>query len=277
MDNTDVAAGPADSGERPIVEFFSIYPDIRPPEPASRDVRGSLPARAAKVCTPLTAAASFGWYIYPPADFAVRWDGDETQWTLLEANEPVAWRSLGGGHDGSLPIARDAIAQVPESRRDDLDIFDRYGGAPAFIDADPRSPDRLEIVTGLLARTRPGWLLHISEAPNWPGPEGVQIYEGLVECEWYRSFLPTIMRLTTQGKVVRFYRNLPIMAARAVPAAVVEANRGPIAVHRGIADLPDDVWDEFVSWRRERQNPDTTATYVSRQRDRARQNAGNRP
>jgi hypothetical protein len=257
----------------PIVEFFSIYPGVRPPEQASRDLRGSLPARAAKVCTPVTAASGFGWYIYPPVDFALRWIGDETEWSLLEDNEPIAWRSLAGGHDGVLPFAKDAVAEVPEARRGDLDIFDQFEGVPRFIDADPRGPDRVEIITGLLARTRPGWQLLLREVPNWPRPDGLQIYEGLVECEWYRSYLPTIMRLTMQHKVVRFYRNLPFMSAQVIPTAVVQANRGPMAAYTGMAALPDDVWDEFVAWRRDRQSPEVPATYVSRQRDLARQRA----
>ncbi|WP_189078312.1 DUF6065 family protein [Mangrovihabitans endophyticus] len=252
------------------MEFFSIYPDTRPPEPASRDLRGSLPARAAQVCTPITTASGVGWYLFPPVDFALRWDGDETFWSLLEDNEPARWRSLAGGRDGVLPSGADAIAAVPEGRVKDLDIFDRLGGLPAFIDADPRSPERVEVITGLLARTRPGWLLSLREPPNWPRTDGVHVYEGLIECEWYRSFLPTILRLTTQGKVVRFYRHLPLMVAQVIPTSMVEANRGSAPMLSGMADFPDDVWDDFVELRRARQDPTKPRTYVSRQRDRRR-------
>jgi hypothetical protein len=261
----DAVAERADGS--PVVEFFCLYPDTHPPEPASRDVRGSLPARAVKTCTPLTAGSAFGWYIYPPVDFALRWHGSETEWSLLDDNEPVQWRSLAGGHDGTLAIATEALAQVPEA---DLDIFDRYGGSIPFIDADPRGPDRVEIVTGVLARTSPGWTLLVREPPNWPRHEGVQVYEGIIETEWYRSYLPTIIRLTVQHKVVRFYRNLPIMAVQPIPVATLEAARSPAVVCRGVGEFPADVWAQFVAWRRQRQQPDYSAGYISRQRDRAR-------
>ena len=270
---SDQNAEPTKPDQAPIVEFYSIYQDIRAPEPASRDLRGSLPSRAVKLCTPITSASSFGWYIYPPIDFAVRWTGSETEWSVLEENEPVEWRSLAGGYDAKLPFAKEAVAQIPESRKDDFDVFDSYGGAPPFIDADPRGPERVEIITGILARTQPGWLLHVREAPNWPRIDGIQVYEGLVECEWYRSYLPTIVRLTTQNKIVRFHKDLPLICVQAIPASVLAANQGPAPTYAGMADIPDEVWDEFVAWRRDRDNPDTPATYVRRQRDQAQREA----
>ena len=273
----DQTAEPTKPGEVPIVEFFSIYQDIRAPEPASRDLRGSLPSRAVKLCAPITSASGFGWYIYPPIDFAVRWTGGETEWSALEDNEPVKWCSLAGGYDAKLPFAKKAVAQIPGARSADLDVFDAYGGAPSFINADPRGPERIEITTGILARTRPGWLLQVREAPNWPRIDGIQIYDGLLECEWYRSYVPTILRLTTHNKIVRFHKDLPLVCVQAIPVSVVDANRGPAPVYAGMADIPDDVWDEFVAWRRDRDNPETSATYLRRQRDRARQDAGVRP
>jgi hypothetical protein len=261
-----------ETSELPLVEFFSIYSDIRPPQPASRDVAGSLPARAARVCPPVTSASAFGWYVYPPVDFAVRWNGGESEWSLLEGNEPVLWRSLGGGYDAPLPFAKDAVAQLPaEWRERDGDVFDPFGGVPSFIDADPRGPERIELNIGMLIRSRPGWLVHVREAPNWPRVEGVQIYEGLLECEWYRSYMPVIIRLTTQNKVVRFYKHLPLVAVQAIPASVIEANRGPAPTRAGLAEMPEDVWREFVAWRRDRDDPEKAATYARRHREFARE------
>lgn len=275
-DQPDVASQPTPetgAADRPIVEFFCLYPDMPEPEPASRDVRGSVPARAGKVCTPMTVASGFGWYIYPPADFALRWDGSQTEWSLLEDNEPAGWCSLSGGYDAALPAGRDVLARVPEQRRKDLDIFDMFGGTLGFINADPRGPERVELITGVIARTPPGWQLLVREPPNWPREDGVQIHEGIIETEWFRSYLPTILRLTIQNRVVRFYRSLPIMVAQPIPTAALVAARGPFVVQRGADRFPDDVWADYVAWRRYRQDPQTTATYLSRQRERARRTA----
>jgi hypothetical protein len=218
----------------------------------------------------VTEASAFGWHIYPPLDFALRWTGSETEWSVLEDNEPTRWRSLAGGFDDKLPFAADAVANLPESRRTDLDVFDRYGGTPPFIDADPRGPERIEFVTGILIRTRPGWVAYIRSAVNWPAIDGLQIYDGVLETEWFRSFVPTIARLTTQGKIVRLYKRIPLLSVSVIPKEVLDDNRGAMPAFSGIADLPDDIWDEFVRHRRERQNPETRATYLTIQRERAR-------
>lgn len=58
-----------------------------------------------------------------------------------------------------------------------------------------------------------------------------------------------------------------------IPASVVKANSGPVAFHGGIGEWPDEVWTDFVAQQRDRQNPDKPATYATRLRDRARQDA----
>lgn len=252
------------------VEFFSLYPDIRSPVLASSDLGGSLSARAARVCSPMTTASGFGWQIYPPADFAVRWDGYTTEWTILQDNEPTEWWSLAGGHDGKLPVAEKILAEIPENRRDGLDVFDKYGGLP-FIEADPRNAHMLEVITGIFARTAPGWWLLVREVPNWPRSGDHQILEGIIETDWYRSYLPTMVRLTQQNRIVRFYRHIPIMAVQPVPREAVEVARRPPVTWRGISDFPEEVWQEFVEWRRRKQDPDTAAFYIREQRERRKQ------
>ncbi|MEV4114746.1 DUF6065 family protein [Nonomuraea sp. NPDC049695] len=251
------------------VEFFNLYPDVRPPMLASPDLRGSMEAKAARVCSPMTTASGFGWYVYPPADFAVRWDGYTSEWSLLENNEPVGWRSLAGAHDGTLPASQEILQKIPKDRSADMDIFDKYHGLP-FIEADPRNPHMLEIVTGIIARTPPDWWLQVRAVPNWPQPGDHQILEGIIETDWYRSYLPTMVRLTQQNRVVRFYRHLPIMSLQPVSRRAVEAGRRPPGDYRGIEHIPDDVWREFVAWRRRKQDPNSAAFYVREQRERAK-------
>ncbi|MFU8873636.1 DUF6065 family protein [Micromonospora sp. SL4-19] len=260
------------------VEIYSLYPDARPAEAASSSVRGSLPVRAVQHCPPVAAGSGLGWYVYPPADFALCWDGHETEWSPLEENEPVGWRSLAGGYDARLPDAATQLADVPERFRADLDIFDRYGGTLPFLDADPRASNTIEMVTGVVARTSPGWCLLARGVPNWPAQRGVQLYEGVVETDWYTSFLPTIMRLTEPGQVVRFYRNIPLMCLQPVHRSVLEASRkAELVTGQGLAEWPDDVWRELVSLRRRRQDPELRSTYRREQARRLRENANYQP
>jgi uncharacterized protein DUF6065 len=256
-----------DSGTRFEIEFFSIYPDMRAPELGSPDMKGSLSARAARVCSPITTASGFGWHVYPPADFAVRWDGMTSEWSLLDGNEPVAWQSLTGARDGVLPEAKDVRTTIEESEIGGGEVFDKYGGVPPFIQADPRNPHMLEVITGLLARTPPDWWLLVRGVPNWPGSGESEILEGIIETDWYRSYVPTMVRLTRQNRIVRFYRHIPIMAVQPVSRETVRMGRRPATTYRGVTDFPDGVWNEFVTWRMQKQDPNTAATYVKQQRD----------
>ncbi len=260
----------------PTVEFFFLYPDVRPPQLASPDLGGSISARAARVCSPMTEANGFGWYIYPPADFAVRWDGRSAEWSLLEENEPTWWRSLNGGRASLLPEGRNLLKNVSDDRRDSLDIFEKYGGIP-FIEADPRNGSMLEIITGLLARTSPGWSLLVRDVPNWPRFGQYEVIEGIVETDWYRSYIPTMIRLIDQHRVVRFHRNLPIMAVQPIPRVALDAGRREPVTKAGISEFPQDVWQEFVDWRRRKQDPARSAFYAREQRQRRKTPRRNEP
>lgn len=263
----------AEEDQLPLtVEIYSLLPDNKPPERASIDVRGSLPSRAVQLCPPVTAASSFGWYVFPPADFALRWDGQHTEWSLLGDNEPTGWRSLAGGYDALLPGAAEYIGGLPERFRHDIDIFERRGGAPPFLDADPRAQNTIEVTTGTVARTPPGWWLLARAVPNWPQDRGVQILDGLVESDWYRSTIPTIVRLTEPHRVVRFYREFPLMVLQPVHRSTIAAlGDASLVVASGLAEWPPDVWAEFVEMRRRREDPDSRGTYRREQRRRNRE------
>ncbi|MBQ1023942.1 DUF6065 family protein [Micromonospora sp. C95] len=255
------------------IEFFSLYPDVREPELGTPDLKGSLSARAARVCSPITTASGFGWHIYPPADFAVRWDGMSSEWSLLDGNEPIAWQSLTGARDGLLPEARGVRGAIEAAGLDGGDVFDKYGGVPPFIQADPRNPHMLEVITGLLARTPADWWLLVRSVPNWPSSGEFEILEGIIETDWYRSYIPTMVRLTQQNRIVRFYRHIPIMAVQPVSRATVRMARRAATTYRGVPSFPDGVWDEFVTWRTRKQDPNTAATYVKEQRSRNKRTA----
>jgi hypothetical protein len=251
------------------VEFFSLYPGTKAPVPASRDLGGSMQARAARLCSPFTEATGFGWYLYPPVDFAIRWSNDSSEWCLVEDNEPTRWRSLTGGVNGRLPQSDAIIAEARRSGVEGLDVFDKYGGLP-FIEADPRSPDMLEVIPGLFARTPPGWSLLLRAVPNENKPVAHQILEGIIETDWYRAYIPVMIRLLRRDVIVRFHSHRPIMAAQPIPATALDLAHQPVVFTSGIEAMPKERWEEFVNWRRLKQDPDSAAQYVSLQKRRRR-------
>ena len=80
----------------PLVEFFQMVPNPRPPARADRAVGGVIPARALRYCEAITSASAFGWYVFLPISFKVVWDGHDMLWTYDGVQE---W----------LPLTRDAV------------------------------------------------------------------------------------------------------------------------------------------------------------------------
>ena len=49
------------------------------------------PSRGFQSCEALRTASSFGWYVFPPLDFTLQWDGSQILWTYRGAK---AWYPL---------------------------------------------------------------------------------------------------------------------------------------------------------------------------------------
>ena len=54
--------------------------------------RRTLPTRAYRYCEAVTAAAGFGWWVFPPIGMRFIWDGEEIFWTQYD--ELTDWEPL---------------------------------------------------------------------------------------------------------------------------------------------------------------------------------------
>lgn len=259
-----------DEIQAPQVEFLLINESTPAPTPASESLNGSLPSRAVQKCSPVTEASGFGWYIYPPVDFALRWDGNETCLALLEDNEPGAWRSLAGGGCVRFPAGRAMLGELTGDRLEDLDrVLPPEGQDIANADPQAVHLDHVEMNFGVAVRTSPGWVTVVRSVPNWP-LSGYQVLEGVVETEWYRSDLPTIIRLLEPGRIVRFYRHVPAACLQIVPKVAVRlSHAAPARIVSGAANFSDEEWTEWVDSVAPRFQFERPASYKVRQRRRA--------
>src|SRR6516164_5441176 len=130
-------------------EFYQLTPGARAPRPADRSADGMLPMRGYRYCEAVAAASAFGWYIYPPLSFSLVWDGVEIAWTYAGAED---WYPLRGAQ---FPGFRQLFEQAAPDPVKPL--------APPFL-AVSREPGVVQIWSGYLARTTPGWAL-LSRGP----------------------------------------------------------------------------------------------------------------
>jgi hypothetical protein len=189
-----------------LVEFYRLIADSRPPKRAERSAAGYLPSRAMRYCDALTSATGFGYWIFPPMSLRLMWDGEQVFWSFADYD----WLPLSGTDSGAVqyPGYAEAFdAAAPEFLR---------GYSPPFLTALPELGG-VQIWTGLLAKTRPGWSLNVRAPVNLPATPGLVAWEGIVETDLWLGPLFNNFRLTKTGFTVQLRAQTPFLQVQPIP------------------------------------------------------------
>jgi Family of unknown function (DUF6065) len=186
----------------PKARFFTFAPIPMTPRPALRDAGGSLPMRAVRYCDAVTSACAFGWWLYPPMDAWLLWDGSTIFYSLDDENyEPLddscefpgmAEQLAAHVPDGVEPLASPLFTALPE-------------------------PGMVQVSLGVIASTAPGWSLLLRRPANLPLFGGYDTLEGIVETDIWRGPLFINLRLTRTHSPIRLHAMAPLVQAQPVP------------------------------------------------------------
>jgi len=215
-----------------IVRFIALIDHALPPQPSDRSAMGTLPARAVQYCEALTSASRYGWWIFPPMDMQILWDGADIFW-CYEGSED--WMKLA------------PAAQFPgfAAAFDNAAPEDLKGFSPPFLTAIPDT-GILQIWTGLIARTEPNWHLLLRPPANLPLPGGIFQYEGIVETDHWFGPLFINLRITKSDTPIRLKADFPLTLAQPVrPLNYAKQTLASISVDRSLACLTDPDWDAY--------------------------------
>lgn len=216
----------------PIVHFYRLIDEARLPQRADRSAAGTLPTRAFRYCEAVTSAAAFGWWVFPPTDLQLLWDGYDIFWQRTGSQD---W----------LPLV--PSAQFPDfSARFDLSAPPSLlGCSPPFLTALPE-PGNLQIWTGLMARTAVDWSLLIRAPANLPAPGGYSMYEGIVETDRWFGPLFTNLRLARTHSPIRLRADYPLAQLQPLPRiAYDDETLGNADVTADMAGLAAHDWDDY--------------------------------
>jgi hypothetical protein len=215
----------------PRVVFHRVIPTTRYPQRADRSAAGSLPTRAFRYCEPVVTASGQGYYIFPPINFSLKFDGEAIQWTYEGAGE---W----------LPLK---TAQFPNFSP----YFDEHapdgtqGFAPPFLGAF-QEPGIMQMWTGIIARTAPGWSLLVRSCVNLPPMAGLQIYEGIIETDRWFGPLITNFRMTRTDIPVEFRTDYPLLQVQPIPRSVLEeAGQNDYELVPDMTFFTPEDWDDY--------------------------------
>lgn len=196
-----------DVSHTPLVTFSRLVSSARMPKRADRSGAGYLPSRAMRYCEAVTSSTSFGYWMFPPIDFRLMWDGESIFWSSSEDDD---WLPLSGTDSGAI--------QFPgfSTEFNDMTPDKLHGYAPPFIVALPEAGS-VQIWSGFLAKTRVGWSLNVRSPVNLPPIPGVVAWEGIVETDIWLGPLFNNFRITRTNNPVVFRANIPFLQVQPIP------------------------------------------------------------
>jgi len=216
----------------PLIEFFQLVPTARPPRRADKAVGGVIPARALRYCEAITSASAFGWYVFLPVSFKVVWDGHDMLWTHEGVDE---W----------LPLTRDGVQYPRFSEQfDEAAPPDIRGFSPTFL-APSIQPGGLQIWTGCIAKTAPGWSLLVRGVANLPKTLSYQMFEGIIETDNWFGPLFNNVRIVKTDVPVEFRSDVPFLQVQPVRKDFYADKFLQNFTVKDFAELSPDNWEAF--------------------------------
>jgi hypothetical protein len=217
---------------KPLITFYRMVPVARPPMRADQAAGGTFPTRAFRYCEPMRTASAFGWYLFSPLDFEVRWDGRETFWR----------------HEGTegqwIPLQQEQFPDF-DPYFDERVPEDCKGFALPFLGA-PNEPGLLQIWSGYVARTAPGWSVLSRPLANFPRPSGYEAYEGMIETDHWFGPIFTNVRLTRTDVPIRFRSDIPLMMLQPFPRWLYgDEHLEKFGLVEKLEDFAESDWDSF--------------------------------
>ena len=215
----------------PIVTFYRAVPGCRAPMRADTAVLGTLPSRGFQYCEALRTASSFGWYVFPPIDFTLEWDGSQVIWTYRGA---PAWYPLTSAQFPGYSKQFDRLA--PPALR---------GFAPPFLTALPE-PGLVQVWTGLLVESAADWSILVRSPANLPRNLAFDSYEGIVESDRWFGPLFTNLRLIKTDVPIHFSTETPLLQVQPLHRSTYadQVSNG-FAVVGGLAEFPERAWSRY--------------------------------
>jgi hypothetical protein len=214
----------------PAVTFYGAIPGCRAPVRADASVLGTLPSRGFQYCEALRSASSLGWYVFPPIDFTLQWDGSQIIWTYHGAK---AWYPLTSAQFPGYQALFDRLA--PKRLR---------GFAPPFLTAVPTGI--VQVWTGLMVESAEDWSVLVRPPANLPRNLAFDQYEGIVETDRWFGPLFTNLRLVKTDVPIHFSTETPLVQVQPLHRSTYgDEVSNAFAVVGDPRRFPDQAWERY--------------------------------
>jgi len=182
------------------LKIWEVHPKACKIEKAEKSCKGVANQAAVQWCGPYVNANQSGFWVYPPVDMDFVLEDGKFKIINMESYDDEDYR-----------IVRSLVR--PEDHSDfEKWIFPNSGRTKltlGFVE-----PNVMQLWTGLIFQTPPGWCLHIRNPINFP-PQGFNIVEAVLESDWLQYDIWMNLSVTDVGKVISIRKDVPI--AQLVP------------------------------------------------------------
>lgn len=138
--------------------------------PADKSALGTLPAAALQYCEALRVASGFGWYIFPPKDISLMFDGSQVFYADDDDWSPLHEEGLGESFEQGW---RD---NAPKPYKDLAPPYLRTFFMPGVV----------QVWSGWFVATRANWGVNIRPIVNVHDSNAFRCYEGIVDTDEFQ-------------------------------------------------------------------------------------------
>ena len=215
-----------------LVRFHRILPSGLKPRRALPDAAGNLPVSGYRYCEPVRLASSFGYYVFLPMSFQVIWDGGQDG--IWSYDNGATWYPLSEAAFPDSMAAWDAVA--PDYCR---------GVCPPFITLN-ETPGMMQVWTGWMAQTAPGFSLLVRGPANLPRNGGYEVFEGLIETDRWFGPLFVNVRLTRSDAPIMFHASRPFLQVQPQHRSMyADGLLNRVTVHDDVHDMTEASWRAY--------------------------------
>jgi hypothetical protein len=117
--------------------------------------------------------------------------------------------------------------------------------SPPFVST-LQEPGLIQLWSGLVVRTRPGWSLLVRAPANLPRKPGYELFEGVVETDRWFGPLFSALRLTRTDTPIHFSAEYPLFQVQPLPREIYdERTLNDYELVPDLAQLSAEDWDDY--------------------------------
>ena len=195
------------------LKVWRLHPDGCPIAPADRSLRGTAHPAGTRWCGPFTHANKTGWWLFPPVDIDITWQGgSEFEWELLSPYSDA------DNHLIRFLLNEDDTSSANKWLGDEGRTKFSWGLVEEGV---------VQIWTGCIFETPPGWALQIRSPINC-GSDAFHVMEAMLETDWLQYDIWLNLAFHRVGEKVELRRDAWPPVAQLVPIRreAYEANWG---------------------------------------------------